>query len=237
MALVTIDCPDRANALGLTTLRELANCVERADQDDAISAIVITGEGSSFCSGADLRESLALVEDAAGMLEATCLWARIEQHVKPMIAAVNGPASGAGLELVLVCDLAFASSEASFSLPELAIGSLPGGGGSQRLIRSVGAARAFDMILGLRSIDALQAESWGLVSRRVEPDQLLNESMKAATIIAHLATPAVQEAKRLLRISQDTLLSRGLDDERAAFLRNMQSAHFRRGCEAFLSTR
>lgn len=235
--LLTLNRPAARNALNNGLLSELASTLEAAAVDSEISVCVITGNERFFAAGADLNEM------AEKDLPATLndirpqLWARINAFSKPLIAAVNGYALGAGCELALLCDVAIAGENARFGLPEITLGIMPGAGGTQRLIRSVGKSLASKMVLTGESITARQALAVGLVSD-VHPDALtLEYALKQAALMARHSPLALQAAKQALRQSQEMALTAGLAQERQLFTLLAATEDRREGIDAFLQKR
>ena len=235
--LLTLNRPAARNALNNGLLSELASTLEAAAADSEISVCVITGNERFFAAGADLNEMAE--KDLAATLNdiRPQLWARINAFSKPLIAAVNGYALGAGCELALLCDVAIAGENARFGLPEITLGIMPGAGGTQRLIRSVGKSLASKMVLTGESITARQALAAGLVSD-VHPGALtLEYALKQAALMARHSPLALQAAKQALRQSQEVALSAGLAQERQLFTLLAATEDRREGIDAFLQKR
>ncbi|MFK3659004.1 2,3-dehydroadipyl-CoA hydratase PaaF [Scandinavium sp. NPDC088450] len=235
--LLTLNRPQARNALNNALLTQIAEALENAQQDSNVGAVVITGNDRFFAAGADLQEM------AEKDLPATLndirprLWARIDAFTKPLIAAVNGYALGAGCELALLCDVVVAGENASFGLPEITLGIMPGAGGTQRLIRCVGKSLATQMILTGKAIDAPRAQQAGLVSD-IHPVGLTVEySLKLAATMAKHSPLALQAAKQALRQSQEVTLSAGLAQERQLFSLLSATDDRREGIAAFLAKR
>ena len=207
VAWVTIDVPERRNAISHAMRGLLAEAFASLDGDDSVRVAVLTGAGPVFCAGVDLKESGPPATDR--------LVAPLESFGKPLIAAVNGPAAGGGFELALACDLRVASTTATFALPEVRIGSLPGSGGTQRLARSVPAAVAAKLVLTGTPLDADGALRFGLVSDVVEPKELLPFAERLAASVAANAPLSLRAAKTALRASQEEPLRDGLALERS----------------------
>lgn len=235
--LLTLNRPAARNALNNGLLSELASTLEAAAADSDISVCVITGNERFFAAGADLNEMAE--KDLAATLNdiRPQLWARINAFSKPLIAAVNGYALGAGCELALLCDVVIAGENARFGLPEITLGIMPGAGGTQRLIRSVGKSLASKMVLTGESITARQALAAGLVSD-VHPDALtLEYALKQAALMARHSPLALQAAKQALRQSQEVALTAGLAQERQLFTLLAATEDRREGIDAFLQKR
>lgn len=234
---LTLNRPQARNALNNALLTQIAERLENAQQDSGIGAVVITGNDTFFAAGADLQEM------AEKDLPATLndirprLWARIDAFSKPLIAAVNGYALGAGCELALLCDVVVAGENASFGLPEITLGIMPGAGGTQRLIRCVGKSLATQMVLTGKAISAQRAQQAGLVSD-IHPVGLTVEyALKLAAHMAAHAPLALQAAKQALRQSQEVNLSAGLAQERQLFTLLSATDDRREGIAAFLAKR
>lgn len=203
--LLTLNRPAARNALNNALLMQLVNELEAAAIDTSISVCVITGNARFFAAGADLNEMAE--KDLAATLNDTRpqLWARLQAFNKPLIAAVNGYALGAGCELALLCDVVVAGENARFGLPEITLGIMPGAGGTQRLIRSVGKSLASKMVLSGESITAQQAQQAGLVSDVFPSDLTLEYALQLASKMARHSPLALQAAKQALRQSRKWL--------------------------------
>lgn len=235
--LLTLNRTQARNALNNALLTQLADALENAQQDSSIGAVVITGNDKFFAAGADLQEMAE--KDLAATLNdiRPRLWARIDAFTKPLVAAVNGYALGAGCELALLCDVVVAGDNASFGLPEITLGIIPGAGGTQRLIRCVGKSLATQMVLTGKAITAQRAQQAGLVSD-VHPVGLTAEyAVKLAAQMAAHAPLALQVAKQALRQSQEVNLSAGLAQERQLFTLLSATDDRREGIAAFLAKR
>jgi enoyl-CoA hydratase len=238
VALVTIERPDVLNALSFDLLDELAAILADLDADPGCRAIVLTGSGTrAFAAGADIRELAVqtpislLVENRFGV------WERIAATRTPLIAAVRGFALGGGCELAMTCDLIVAGDDAQFGQPEINLGVMPGAGGTQRLTRAIGRARAMDLILTGRTIDAHAAEAMGLVSRVVPAEETLGAALELARIIASKAPVAVLAAKEAVKLADELPLSAGLHHERRAFFALFASHDQGEGMSAFVEKR
>lgn len=234
---LTLNRPEARNALNNSLLTALAEALDAAAQDTDVGAVVITGQPRYFAAGADLHEMAS--RDLAGTLNdpRPGLWARIDSFPKPLIAAVNGYALGAGCELVLLCDLVLAGDNASFGLPEITLGLMPGAGGTQRLIRTVGKSLACHMVLSGEAISAARAQQAGLVGTVHPPALTLEYARRLAGRIAGHAPLALQAAKQALRNSQETGLAQGLKQERTLFTLLAATDDRREGIAAFLEKR
>lgn len=238
VALVTLDRPEALNALSFQLLDELVAALETLDADPACRAIVITGSGSrAFAAGADIRElatqTYASLRDGR-RFEA---WDRLAAIRLPMIAAVRGMALGGGLELAMICDMIVAADDARFGQPEIRIGIMPGAGGTQRLTRAIGKARAMEMILTGEPIDARQAEAVGLITRVVPPETTLDVALEIAARVAAMPPLAVRAAKAAVLRAHEDGLRAGLAGEREAFFRLFDTADQSEGMAAFIQKR
>lgn len=234
---LTLNRPQARNALNNVLLGELADALDAAATDPGIAACLITGNRRFFAAGADLHEMAQ--NDLAATLNdiRPRLWARIDAFNKPLIASVNGYALGAGCELAMLCDVVIAGDNARFGLPEITLGLMPGAGGTQRLIRSVGKALASKMVLSGEAITARQAQQAGLVSD-VTPVALTDEyALQLATAIASRAPLALQAAKQALRQAQEVSLHAGLSTERQLFTLLAATDDRREGITAFIEKR
>ena len=237
IALVTINRPDSLNALNQEVMTEVADAFSRIDRNKDIAVSVLTGEGRAFAAGADIKEmqpqtfSDMYVDDFFG------LWDRFAACRKPVIAAVNGFALGGGCELAMMCDLIIASEKAKFGQPEIKLGVIPGWGGSQRLTRAVGKAKAMDLILTGRMMGAEEAERSGLVARVVAHDDLMKEAMEAAKAIAGFGAPSVLIAKEAVNRAFETTLNEGLRFERRTFYSLFATEDQKEGMRAFSEKR
>ena len=235
--LLTLNRPAARNALNNALLEQIADALDAAAADRDLSVCVIYGNARCFAAGADLNEM------AEKDLPATLndirpqLWARINAFNKPLIAAVNGFALGAGCELALLCDVVIAGDNARFGLPEITLGIMPGAGGTQRLIRSVGKSLASKMVLTGESITAQQAQRAGLISDVFPASLTLEYALKQAALMARHSPLALQAAKQALRQSQEVSLQAGLVQERQLFMLLSATEDRREGIDAFLQKR
>ncbi|PCI57758.1 MAG: 2,3-dehydroadipyl-CoA hydratase [Gammaproteobacteria bacterium] len=217
LVIVKINRPEARNALTTELLIELADVLENVTENDALKAIVITGTEKVFAAGADLKEMAAL--DMIGVLEdiRPKIWKKIANFPKPIIAAVNGFALGGGCELVMHADIVIAGDNAQFGQPEINLGIIPGAGGTQRLIRTVGKALAMKMVLSGEFISAEEALSAGLVAEITIPELTLERAIALAKLIASKPPLAVKQAKEVLLKAFETHLDTGMQYERKAF--------------------
>ena len=237
VGLVVLDRPKVLNALNQALIEELGDALAGFDAADAIGAMVVTGNEKAFAAGADISEMAD--KNAMDMFTARHFagWARIEGVRKPIIAAVAGYALGGGCELAMACDIVIAADNARFGQPEIKLGVPPGLGGTQRLPRVAGKAKAMDLCLTARMMDADEAERSGLASRVVPLDRLLDEAMEAARIIASMSRPAVLMIKEAIDRAYETTLESGLDAERGLFNMAFSTADKHEGMRAFLEKR
>jgi enoyl-CoA hydratase len=238
VALVTIDRPDVLNALSFDLLDELAAILERLDDDPGCRAIVLTGSGTrAFAAGADIRELARQTPVSLLVEDRFAAWDRIGAIRTPLIAAVRGFALGGGCELAMSCDIIIAAEDAVFGQPEINLGVMPGAGGTQRLTRAIGKARAMDLVLTGRTITAAEADRMGLVSRVVASDDTVDEALELARRIAAQAPVAVLAAKEAIKQADELPLSAGLRHERRAFFLLFASDDQEEGMAAFVEKR
>ena len=242
VAVVTIDHPP-VNALSAGLLEELEAEVERLDGDAGTRAIVLRGAGDkAFVAGADISEFPALragADDADGGSARGIqkLGARMDAARKPFVAAIHGWCLGGGLELAMACDVRVASDDAKLGQPEIKLGLIPGGGGTQRLPRLVGQGRALLLNIGGEPIDAETAYAWGLVEKVVPREKLLDEALEVAGLFAQRSPHAVAVIRELARTTRDLPLQEGLRREAEAFRRCLASEDGQEGVAAFLEKR
>ncbi len=238
VALVTLDRPRALNALSFALLADLAAVIDDLDRDPEVRAIVITGAGSrAFAAGADIGElalQTAELLAGAGALDG---WDRVAAARTPTIAAVRGYALGGGAELALACDMIVAGSDAVFGQPEVKIGVIPGGGGTQRLARAIGRARAMELVLTGRQVRADEAERLGFVTRVVPAEETLGAALDLAASIAALPTGAVRAAKAAVQAAFEGPLADGVRVERALFRGLFGTPDQAEGMAAFLEKR
>ncbi|NLP83424.1 enoyl-CoA hydratase [Microbacterium sp. CFH 90308] len=234
---ITLNRPDALNALNTQVMHEVVVAASAFDADDGIGAIVVTGSERAFAAGADIKE----MEDKSGldmvMSDHFGGWAQFAAVRTPVIAAVSGYALGGGCELAMMCDIILAADTAKFGQPEITLGVIPGMGGSQRLVRAVGAYKAADLILTGRMMDAAEAERSGLVSRVVPAAELLDEAQKLADGIAAKSLPSLFAAKAVLDAALESSLSEGLRLERHVFASLFDTADQKEGMAAFREKR
>jgi enoyl-CoA hydratase len=218
VALLTIDRPSALNAVSFAVLTELVAALQALDADPGCRCVVLTGAGSrAFAAGADIRELAGQTPESLALGGDFERWDALRAIGLPIIAAVRGYALGGGCELAMTCDLIVAGEDAQFGQPEIKLGVIPGAGGTQRLTRAIGKARAMELILTGRSITAREAEAAGLVSLVVPAEETLDRALELAGRIAAMPPLAARAAKAMVNRAFDTSLTEGLKDERQAF--------------------
>jgi enoyl-CoA hydratase len=237
VALVTLDRPEALNALSFELLDELAGALEALDADPSCGAIVITGSNRAFAAGADILELAPQTYASLHDGRRFDVWDRLSAIGLPLIAAVRGVALGGGCELAMICDMIVAAEDARFGQPEIRLGVMPGAGGTQRLTRAIGKARAMEMILTGEPIDARLALSLGLVTRVVPTDATVDAALELAARIATMPPLAVRAAKAAVRSAHEGALEAGLAAEREAFFRLFDTADQAEGMAAFTEKR
>jgi len=237
VGIIRLNRPQALNALNSALNTELARAVAAFDADDAIGCILLTGSEKAFAAGADIKEMAEKSAVDVMMGDFGADWHATSQARKPVVAAVSGFALGGGCELVLQCDIVIAADTAKFGQPEIKLGVIPGIGGTQRLTHAVGKAKAMDLILTGRMMDATEAERAGLVSRVVATAQLMDEAMKIAEAIAGYSLPSVLAAKEAVNRSFETPLAEGIRFERRAFHALFSTHDQKEGMAAFVEKR
>lgn len=238
VGILTLNRPKALNALNNELITELADAMRAFDADDAIGAMVLTGSEKAFAAGADISAMQGwsymdvYKQDYLGGD-----WESLKRIRKPIIAAVSGYALGGGCELAMLCDLIIAGDNAKFGQPEIKLGVIPGYGGTQRLPRAVGKAKAMDLALTARMMDADEAERAGLVSRVVPADRVMDEALDAATIIASMSLPSVIMAKECVNMAFEGSLNDGLMFERRNFHALFATEDQKEGMSAFIEKR
>jgi enoyl-CoA hydratase len=235
---VTLNRPKALNALDDALIDELVEALQSFDRDEGIGAIVITGSDKAFAAGADIAamKDWSFV-DVFKDDYITRNWDTMRRVRKPLIAAVSGYALGGGCELAMTCDLIIAADSARFGQPEIKLGIIPGAGGTQRLPRAIGKAKAMDLVLTGRMMDAQEAERCGLVARVVPADKLHEEAMQVAATIASYSLPAVMMAKEAINRAYESQLADGMMFERRLFHALFATADQKEGMSAFLEKR
>jgi len=237
VGLVRLNRAQALNALNSALMRELADAVAGFDADGNIGCIVITGSDKAFAAGADIKEMADKPFTEVFLGDFAANWHRVAEVRKPVIAAVAGFALGGGCELALQCDLIIAADNARFGQPEIKLGVIPGIGGTQRLTHAVGKAKAMDLILTGRMMDAREAERSGLVARIVPLQSLVEEALKVADTIASMSLPAVLAAKEAVNRAFETSLAEGVRFERRVFHSLFATGDQKEGMAAFIEKR
>ena len=236
--VITLNRPKALNALCQALMDEMTVAVEQFEADPKISVIVVTGSEKAFAAGADIKEMAPKsYMDVYKEDFITKNWERISRCRKPVIAAVAGYCLGGGCELAMMCDFIIAADSAKFSQPEITIGTIPGAGGTQRLTRAIGKAKAMELCLTGRMMDAAEAESAGLVARIVPAARLLEETFATADKIAGFSQPVVMMAKEAVNRAFETTLSEGLRFERRLFHSTFATEDQKEGMAAFAEKR
>ncbi len=238
VGLVTLNRPKALNALNDALMNELGDALAKFDADDGIGAIVITGSDKAFAAGADIgaMKDRGYMDVYKGEY-ITRNWERIKSIRKPLIAAVAGYVLGGGCELAMMCDILIAADTAKFGQPEIKLGIIPGAGGTQRLPRAVGKAKAMDLVLTGRMMDAAEAERAGLVSRVLPADKLIDEALAAAERIAEFSLPSVMMAKEAVNRAYEAPLAEGILFERRLFHALFATEDQKEGMAAFVEKR
>jgi enoyl-CoA hydratase len=237
VGLIRLNRPAALNALNSALLRELGAAVDAFDADNKIGCMVITGSDKAFAAGADIKEMADKTFIEAFLSNLAATWDRVAHVRKPVIAAVAGFALGGGCELAMECDLIIAADNAKFGQPEIKLGIIPGIGGTQRLPRAVGKAKAMDLILTGRMMDAQEAERAGLVARIVPLQSLLDEALKVAETIASMSLPSVLAGKEAINRAFETSLAEGVRFERRLFHSLFATHDQKEGMAAFIEKR
>jgi enoyl-CoA hydratase len=237
VGLIRLNRPQALNALNAALMSELAAAIDAFEADAGIGCIVITGSDTAFAAGADIKEMATKSYIDAFMGNFAASWDRAAHARKPVIAAVAGFALGGGCELAMQCDLIVAADNARFGQPEIKLGVIPGIGGTQRLARAVGKAKAMDLILTGRTMDAAEAERCGLVARVVPLSGLMTEAMKAADVIAAMSLPSVMAAKEAVNRAFEVSLAEGVAFERQVFHAMFATEDQKEGMAAFVEKR
>ncbi|KOC61682.1 putative enoyl-CoA hydratase, mitochondrial [Habropoda laboriosa] len=237
VALVTLNRPKALNALCDKLMTELNDAVLKLDQNENIGAIVVTGSEKAFAAGADIKEMQNNTYSQTIRGNFLTSWDGVSKLSKPVIAAVNGYALGGGCELAMMCDIIYAGEKARFGQPEIAIGTIPGAGGTQRLTRVVGKSKAMEMVLTGNQITAEEAEKSGLVSKVFPADKLVAEAVKLGEKIASHSQLVVAMAKESVNTAYETTLKEGLHFEKRMFHGTFATADRKEGMTAFVEKR
>ncbi len=237
IGLVRLNRPEARNALSAEMFEELLRALEAFDAEPAIRCMIVTGDERAFSAGADIKQMAAMTAVDQMGSAAPARWERMRRLKKPILAAVNGYALGGGCELAMCCDIIVAGETARFGQPEINIGIIPGGGGTQRLTRTVGKFKAMELILTGRHLGAVEAERLGLVNRVVAPELVLDEARRIAREIAAKSPLAVRSAKECILKALETALPVGIDFERKTFNLVFATEDKAEGMQAFLEKR
>jgi enoyl-CoA hydratase len=237
VGLIRLNRPNALNALNSAMMKEIGIAVDAFEADAGIGCLVITGSEKAFAAGADIKEMASKSYMDAFMGNFAATWDRLAHARKPVIAAVAGFALGGGCELAMQCDIIIAADTAKFGQPEIKLGIIPGIGGTQRLTRAVGKAKAMDLILTGRMMDATEAERSGLVARVVPAADLLAEAMKTAETIAAMSLPSVMAAKEAVNRAFEISLAEGVAFERRVFHALFATEDQKEGMAAFVEKR
>ncbi|MEO0552294.1 MAG: enoyl-CoA hydratase-related protein [Bacteroidota bacterium] len=237
VALIELSRPKDLNALNLQLMGELKDALRELDADDSVRVIVLTGNEKAFAAGADIKQMAD--KSAIDMLKIDqfSTWDQIRKTKKPLIAAVSGFALGGGCELAMTCDMIIASETAKFGQPEIKIGVMPGAGGTQRLTKALGKAKAMELVLTGRFISAEEAHDYGLVNKVVPVEMYLYEALNLAKEIGNMSPVATQLAKEAVNRSFETHLDEGLYFERKNFYLAFASEDQKEGMKAFIEKR
>lgn len=237
VALVQLNRPKELNALNLQLMQELRETLQQLDKNDNVRVIIITGNEQAFAAGADIKQMADKSAIEMLKIDQFSTWDQIRKTRKPLIAAVSGFALGGGCELAMTCDMIIASETARFGQPEIKIGVMPGAGGTQRLTKAIGKAKAMELVLTGRFLSAEEALRYGLVNKVVPVEMYLAEAVALAKEIAQMSPVAVQLAKEAVNRSFETHLDEGLYFERKNFYLTFASEDQKEGMKAFIEKR
>ena len=237
VGVIRFNRPQALNALNAALVEELNTAIEAFEADENIGCILVTGSEKAFAAGADIKEMATKSYTEVNLSDFACNQDRIARVRKPVVAAVAGFALGGGCEMAMQCDIIIAADNAKFGQPEIKLGVIPGIGGTQRLTRAVGKAKAMDMILTGRMMDAAEAERSGLVARVVPAANLMEEAMKVAETIAGMGLPSVYAAKDSINRAFETTLAEGVRFERRVFHALFATEDQKEGRAAFVEKR
>ena len=237
VGLARLDRPDARNALSAELMEELASLCERWDEDPEIRCLVIAGGDKWFAAGADIKAMAGRTLAETLTSPSARFWPRLAALRTPLVAAVSGYALGGGCELALACDMIVASESAEFGQPEVLLGIIPGGGGTQRLARVMGKQRAMELVLTGRRIGAAEAHELGIVTRLAPEDGWLDAALELATDVADRPPLAARLAKQAVLAAEETALSAGLDQERRLYELAMATEDRVEGMNAFIEKR
>ena len=237
VGVVQLHRPEVLNALSPDLMKELVDALEAFDQDDGIGCILLTGGEKVFAAGADIKRMAEASAMGMLLMDQLARWDRIRKLHKPVVAAINGFALGGGCELAMMCDIIIAGENAKFGQPEINIGVIPGAGGTQRLTRAAGKAKAMELILTGRQFSANEALEMGLINQVVPPELTIEEAKKMAKTISEKPAIAVRLAKEAILKAFDTTIEGGLDYERKLFYLLFASSDQKEGMQAFMEKR
>ncbi len=237
IALIQLNRPKVLNALNLALMEELMNALQELDQNEEVRCIIITGNQKAFAAGADIKQMVDKSPIEMDKVDQFTIWDQIKRTKKPIIAAVSGFALGGGCELSMLCDMIIASEKAKFGQPEIKIGVMPGAGGTQRLTRAVGKAKAMEMVLTGEFLDAEEAKEYGLVNKVVPVELYLDEAVNLAKKVVQHSPVALKKAKESVNQAFETTLSEGLLFERKNFYLLFASEDQEEGMQAFIEKR
>lgn len=237
IALIQLNRPKELNALNPQLMGEVRDALLQLDKNDAVKVIIITGNEQAFAAGADIKQMADKTAIDMHIMDQFSTWDQIRKTKKPIIAAVSGFALGGGCEFVMTCDMVIASETAKFGQPEIKIGTIPGAGGTQRLTKAVGKAKAMELILTGRFLSAQEAHFYGLVNKVVPVEMYMHEAVELAKEIAQMPPIAVQLAKEAINRSFETQLDEGLMFERKNFYLTFASEDQKEGMKAFIEKR
>ena len=237
VVLITLNRPEALNALSRDLITDLNDALDIIENDENLSVIVITGSRKAFAAGADIKEMIS--KNFIDIINNDFIkpWEKISFCKKPTIAAVDGYALGGGCELAMMCDLLIANENTKFGQPEINLGVFPAAGGTQRLPKAIGKAKAMDMILSGRMMDALEAEKLGLISRIISSENFLEKVIAIAQNISEKSLPALIMAKDAINASYETTLSQGIVFERRLFRSSFALKDRKEGMQAFIDKR
>jgi enoyl-CoA hydratase len=237
IGLIRLNRPNALNALNAQLIGELSQALDAFEDDAGIGCIVITGSDKAFAAGADIKEMQSKTYMDAYKEDFISKWDRLARVRKPVVAAVAGFALGGGCEMAMMCDIVIAADTARFGQPEIRLGVMPGSGGTQRLIRQVGKAKAMEMCLTGRTMDAAEAERANLVARVVPAASLMEEAMKTAETVAAMSLPVAMMTKESVNRAYETSLNEGIRFERRVFHSQFALADQKEGMAAFVEKR
>ncbi|WP_276498093.1 enoyl-CoA hydratase-related protein [Pontibacter litorisediminis] len=237
VALIQLNRPKELNALNLQLMGELRDALKELDENDQVRSIIITGNERAFAAGADIKQMAGKTAIDMLNIDQFSTWDQIRKTKKPIIAAVSGFALGGGCELAMTCDMIVASETAQFGQPEIKIGVMPGAGGTQRLTKAIGKAKAMEMVLTGKFMSAVEAEKHGLINRVVPVELYLDEAFKLAAEVAQMSPVAAKLAKEAVNRSFETNLDEGLYFERKNFYLCFASEDQTEGMNAFVEKR